>query len=45
MFFSGAIGTYALGILADYIGLATALQGMVIMLVIGMGATYILPKP
>ncbi len=44
MFFSGAVGTYLVGIVADEIGLARALQGLVILPIIAITATLLLPK-
>jgi FSR family fosmidomycin resistance protein-like MFS transporter len=43
MFFSGAIGTFILGLVADEIGLATALQALIIIPVIAAVATLFLP--
>lgn len=45
MFFSGAIGTLLVGLAADQIGLATALQGLVIVLVAAAAATLLLRVP
>jgi FSR family fosmidomycin resistance protein-like MFS transporter len=44
MFFSGAIGTYLLGIVADEIGLATALQALALLPIIAIMATLFLPR-
>jgi FSR family fosmidomycin resistance protein-like MFS transporter len=43
MFTSGAIGVYVLGIVADRSGLANALQGMAILLLLAAGAALALP--
>jgi hypothetical protein len=45
MFFSGAIGSYLLGVVADEIGLATALQGLIILPLIAILGTLLLPRP
>jgi FSR family fosmidomycin resistance protein-like MFS transporter len=44
MFFSGAVGTYLVGIVADEIGLATALQSLAILPMIAAIAALLLPK-
>jgi len=44
MFFSGAIGTYILGVLADEIGLATALQALIVLPLITIVGTLLLPR-
>ncbi len=44
MFFSGAVGTYLLGIVADEIGLKTALQALVLLPIIAIMATLLLPR-
>ena len=43
MFFSGAIGTFILGLVADEIGLATALQALIIIPIVAAVATLFLP--
>lgn len=43
MFFSGAIGSYIVGLLADEIGLAAALQALVVFPIIAILATLLLP--
>lgn len=43
MFFSGAVGSYMLGLLADEVGLAIALQALVLLPIIAATATVILP--
>jgi FSR family fosmidomycin resistance protein-like MFS transporter len=43
MFFSGAVGSYMLGLLADEVGLAIALQALVLLPIIAAMATVILP--
>lgn len=43
MFFSGAVGSYMLGLLADEVGLAIALQALVVLPIIAAIATLILP--
>lgn len=43
MFFSGAVGSYMLGLLADEVGLAIALQALVLLPIIAAMATLILP--
>ncbi|HCB49808.1 MAG TPA: hypothetical protein DEP47_09845 [Chloroflexi bacterium] len=43
MFFSGAVGSYLLGLLADEVGLAIALQALVLLPIIAAMATLILP--
>jgi hypothetical protein len=43
MFFSGAVGSYMLGLLADEVGLAIALQALVVLPIIAAMATLILP--
>ena len=43
MFFSGAIGSYIVGVVADEAGLQTALQGLVILLIIAAAGTLLLP--
>jgi FSR family fosmidomycin resistance protein-like MFS transporter len=44
MFSAGAIGSYFLGVVADQIGLATALQGIGLLPLLGIGAALLLPK-
>ncbi len=44
MFFSGAVGAYLLGIIADEIGLATALQALIILPIFAIIATLLLPR-
>jgi FSR family fosmidomycin resistance protein-like MFS transporter len=44
MFFSGAVGTYLVGIVADEIGLARALQSLIILPIIAIAATLLLPR-
>ncbi len=44
MFFSGAIGSYLLGIVADQVGLALALQYSALLLVVAFGAALFLPR-
>jgi FSR family fosmidomycin resistance protein-like MFS transporter len=44
MFFSGAIGSYVLGLVADEVGLVKALQGLVILPIIAIATTLLLPK-
>lgn len=44
MFFSGAVGTYLVGIIADEIGLATALQSLAILPLIAAFAALFLPR-
>jgi len=44
MFTGGAIGSFGLGIVADRIGLATALQATAVLPVIGLVAALFLPK-
>ena len=44
MFFSGAVGTYLLGVVADEVGLATALQALIILPLIAISATLLLPR-
>ncbi|MDX1613115.1 MAG: MFS transporter [Candidatus Promineifilaceae bacterium] len=43
MFFGGAIGSYIVGLVADRIGLATALQGTVLLPVVALVAMIVLP--
>lgn len=44
-FFSGSVGSYAVGVLADQIGLGTALQYTAALLFVTVGATLLLPRP
>jgi FSR family fosmidomycin resistance protein-like MFS transporter len=44
MFFSGAVGTYLVGIIADEIGLANALQSLAILPLIAAFAGLFLPR-
>ena len=44
MFFSGAIGTYVLGLVADQIGLAQALQGTAFLPLLAVGVVPLLPS-
>ncbi|GMQ78120.1 MAG: MFS transporter [Anaerolineae bacterium] len=44
MFFSGAVGSLILGVVADQAGLAEALQGLVILLITAAVAAVFLPK-
>lgn len=44
MFFSGSVGSFLLGIIADSIGLATALQGTAVLPLIAAAAAFLLPK-
>lgn len=44
MFFSGAIGTFAIGWVADQIGLATALQALIVIPIIATLASLFLPS-
>jgi FSR family fosmidomycin resistance protein-like MFS transporter len=44
MFFSGSVGSFFLGIIADTVGLATALQGTAALPLIAVVATLLLPK-
>jgi FSR family fosmidomycin resistance protein-like MFS transporter len=44
MFFTGSLGTYVLGLVADAIGLATALQWMAIVPVLALGASFFLKE-
>jgi FSR family fosmidomycin resistance protein-like MFS transporter len=44
MFFSGAIGSYLLGVVADEIGLAVALQGLIILPLVAILGTLLLPR-
>jgi len=44
MFFSGAIGTYVLGVVADEIGLTTALQGLILLPMIAILGTLLMPR-
>jgi FSR family fosmidomycin resistance protein-like MFS transporter len=44
MFFSGAVGSLILGVVADQAGLAVALQGLIILLIIAAAAAVFLPK-
>jgi MFS family permease len=44
MFFSGAIGSYLLGVVADEIGLAVALQGIIILPLVAILGTLLLPR-
>jgi MFS family permease len=43
MFFSGSVGSYVLGIIADDIGLATALQGTATLPIVAAAASLLLP--
>lgn len=43
MFFSGAIGTYILGLVADQVGLAQALQGTAFLPLLAVGVVPLLP--
>jgi FSR family fosmidomycin resistance protein-like MFS transporter len=45
MFFSGAVGSYLLGVVADEIGLATALQALILLPVVAILGTLLLPRP
>jgi FSR family fosmidomycin resistance protein-like MFS transporter len=44
MFFSGAVGSYLVGLLADEIGLARALQALMLLPIIAATATLLLPS-
>jgi len=44
MFFSGAIGTYVLGVVADEIGLATALQALIVLPLVAILGTLLMPR-
>lgn len=44
MFFSGSVGSYALGFIADLIGLATALQWMAVLPLFAVGASFLLKE-
>jgi FSR family fosmidomycin resistance protein-like MFS transporter len=44
MFFSGAIGSYLLGIVADQVGLALTLQYSALLLVVAFVAALFLPR-
>lgn len=44
MFFSGAIGTYLLGVAADEVGLVTALQALIVLPMTAIVATLSLPR-
>jgi hypothetical protein len=44
MFFSGAVGTTVLGIIADEVGLAVALRNASFLLFFAASATLLLPK-
>jgi MFS transporter, FSR family, fosmidomycin resistance protein len=44
MFFSGAIGTYILGVVADEFGLATALQALIVLPLITIVGTLLMPR-
>lgn len=44
MFFSGSVGSYVVGLVADQIGLSTALQYMAVLLFVTIGATLLLPR-
>lgn len=44
MFFSGAVGSYFLGIIADRVGLGPALQGTAALPIIAIIATLLLPR-
>jgi FSR family fosmidomycin resistance protein-like MFS transporter len=43
MFFSGAVGSYLLGVVADEIGLAIALQGLIVLPLTAILGTLLLP--
>jgi FSR family fosmidomycin resistance protein-like MFS transporter len=43
MFFSGAIGTYVSGLVADQVGLAQALQGIAFLPLLAVGVVPLLP--
>jgi FSR family fosmidomycin resistance protein-like MFS transporter len=44
MFFSGAVGSFIVGVVADQAGLMVALQGLVILLIVAAVGTVLLPK-
>lgn len=44
MFFSGAVGSYLVGVVADQIGLATALQATIVLPLTAIVATLFLPR-
>ncbi len=44
MFFGGSVGSYFLGIIADNVGLASALQGTALLPLVAVAATLLLPK-
>ena len=44
MFFSGAVGSLMIGIVADQVGLVEALQALIILLIIAAVAAFFLPK-
>ena len=44
MFFSGSVGSYAVGVVADRVGLATALQFTAVLPLIAIVATLLLPR-
>lgn len=43
MFLSGALGSYAVGVVADAVGLATTLQWLGLLMLVGAGAALFLP--
>ncbi len=45
MFFSGAVGSYLLGVVADNVGLAVALQGTAVLPLISLFTAFFLPNP
>lgn len=44
MFFTGAVGTYLLGVIADEVGLAVALRNAAFLLLLAAAAALVLPK-
>jgi len=44
MFFSGAVGSFIVGLVADQAGLIDALQGLVILLIVAAAGTVLLPR-
>jgi FSR family fosmidomycin resistance protein-like MFS transporter len=44
MFFTGAVGTYLLGVIADEVGLAVALRNAAFLLLLAAVAALVLPK-
>jgi FSR family fosmidomycin resistance protein-like MFS transporter len=44
MFFSGAVGSYLLGVVADEVGLAIALQALIVLPLIAIVFTLLLPR-